>query len=711
MIESRQPRFSKEQVYAFYRSIERWVELANLTAPKYGVSQRARDEWLNWFWKQEPHLAGVVSSAVSIDKNRGWQIVGGKRQVNNYSKVLRNFNPYDFGVNGFPINGDGWRYGIAQQATSYYTTDFGVVTELGRDVEGGRLVALWHVDSTRCELTNSIDKPLKYYPSGEMSETWERDWYMRATSMPSTSENLGGLGYCAVSRCLEAAVEMVAIYQHDQEKLLAKIPKGLLLMRGITEQDWEDAMLANNERLTAKEREYYAGLSILFGDEALDAKLIALSSLPDGFELKTVTDLLMYTYALCFGYDPSEFWPVQFGSLGRGTEAEVQALKATGKGGLDFVLAYQDNLQRELPPTLHFEFEQRNEQGEILEAKVAEQWAKAINEMAKPSSNDYGPTLTNSEKRQLLAQHGLIPDDWTIQEEETVVTDTDSQERERLMDTLEVRRAIAEYPDEDIIRYTWPKEKVDVIYSPEEAQKYFYFVVGNVYRTQDDYERGLRRLARALRRGVIGSFEFVDGIMPLIQRSFRQAWVQGAKDMGFSEEEIEPQDYVPVDKLISAEAMFILGFADWIISMRDQPASYLEPRILQWANRYTEVLNASRAYFGKNKKLLWQVNYLKESCEDCLSLDQQVRRAKFWAENNLHPLSMRLACGPGRRCGCEFQETDKPTSRGRLPRIVGPERSAAKETLVDLDGKEFVLDFEDEDFNWTKFVMTGAVDG
>lgn len=453
MTTSKQPRVSQEKArLSFLHSIIRWVDQANLQAPTYGVgSQRMRDEWLRWFWRQEPHLAGVLKSVVDIDKNRGWQIVGGRNQVNLYSRILRNADPYinSFSDNGVPLAGKGWRYYFSQQSLSFYTADVGAVSEMGRDIEGGPLRALWHTDPTRCELTSGSYQSLNYYPPEGGKQEWTNDDYIREVSMPSTDETLYGLGYCAVSRILETATIMIAVYRHEQERLMAKIPKGIMLMRGITDSMWEDAMDTHAERLTAKEREYYAGLSILFGDEAMDAKLVALSNLPEGFDLKITTDLLMFTYALNFGYDASEFWPVQFGSLGRGTEAEVQALKASGKGGLDFVLNYQDNLQRQLPETLHFEFEQRNEQGEILEAEVAESWARAINEMAKPSSNDFPPTLTNSEKRQLLAQRGLIPNEWTIEEEDHVATDTEDEERH--LDNERVQRAIATFPNEDIV--------------------------------------------------------------------------------------------------------------------------------------------------------------------------------------------------------------------------------------------------------------------
>ncbi|NIV32859.1 MAG: hypothetical protein GWN58_26455, partial [Anaerolineae bacterium] len=63
---------------------------------------------------------------------------------------------------------------------------------------------------------------------------------------------------------------------------------------------------------------------------------------------------------LITGTDASEFWPVQTGALGRGRETEIQHRKAASKGAMEFALAYQEQLQNELPDSLLFEFEQRD---------------------------------------------------------------------------------------------------------------------------------------------------------------------------------------------------------------------------------------------------------------------------------------------------------------------------------------------------------------
>jgi hypothetical protein len=232
--------------------------------------------------------------------------------------------------------------------------------------------------------------------------------------------------------------------------------KGLLLVNNITEAQWKKAMDAREEQLTAKQRDIYGGVEVLAGMGefgSVDAKLIALSSLPDGFNQETMTNLLMNGYALAFGYDPREFWPVSQGSLGTGRETQVQAEKATAKGAGDFRLSFQERFQQELPPTLHFEFDERDDQGELLKAEVRQAQANVIDTMSKAGEKLGTAYLSSEEVRQLWAQEGLIPEEWTLEEEESKATDEEAL-RKRMLELPALRAAAERYSKESIVRYS-----------------------------------------------------------------------------------------------------------------------------------------------------------------------------------------------------------------------------------------------------------------
>jgi hypothetical protein len=294
---------------------------------------------------------------------------------------------------------------------------------------------------------------------------------------------------------------MVAVYRHDQESLGSRAPKGLLLLKGISEGQWETSLDARADKLEGLERDYYGGVQVLAseGIDEIDAKLVALSTLPAGFDLEKFTNLLMYGFALAIGYDPREFWPVSSGALGTATETETQHRKATGKGGLDFALGFQEQLQRPdvLPETLHYEFEQRDEEGELLEIEVKTAQARLVREMVEAGLRDTGAGLVSREEgRMLLAESGIIPPEWTEAEEEVESTDTETARldpektsanrldpaktksnragwRERLLEKPGVQSALSAFPAEPIVSYRWPLQRTLTVWDPERARRSF----------------------------------------------------------------------------------------------------------------------------------------------------------------------------------------------------------------------------------------------
>jgi len=476
---SKQPRFDAKRAYASFLS---FLRMADVDAPPYQVNSQQRDAFLRSVWRLEPHLSGVVNSVALIDSNRGWELVGGRNQVARYADILHSAD-----------GGLGWRMFVRKASLSYWCTDLGAVTEIGRDGKGGPLRALWHVDSARCRLTGQAETPIWYTSGIGGQQAWGPLDFMRVASLPSDDEALFGLGYCAISRIMETVRLLYAVMVHDQEQVAARAPKGLLLLQGISEQQWNESLQARKENLDSMERKYYGGVQVLagMGADQVDAKLVALSQLPQNFDAEQFVSGCMYTFALAFGYDASEFWPVQFGALGRGTETEVQHQKATGKGGVDFALSWQEGLQRELPATLHWEFEQRDDQGALVEESVKAAKLNTVAAAYQAGIMQGVPLISRQEARSLLAEAGIIPDSWTLEAENVTETDTSGPEDEsetpeetpgtdtqgspdeapqpapaqpvaqqrqaieRALETPEVRRAMAVWPREPIVKYTW----------------------------------------------------------------------------------------------------------------------------------------------------------------------------------------------------------------------------------------------------------------
>ena len=423
-IDSKQPRF-KVDYSSFWSAVSDWLRMADLEEPSYASQSMTRDRWLAEFWRAEPHLAGVVNSSMLIQQNRGWTVTGGRNTVNRTIRILHNWEV-------FPTQ-HGWRPGMGTAALGFYSTDMGAVEEQEKEVENGPLKRLIHTDPTRCELTSSYEFPLRYHPSGYSSQLWQQGDFLRVADMTSIQEGFNGLGFCSVSRVLDLAKIMRAIYQHDQEQLLARAPRGILMLENIEEEQWEKALQARKAKLDSLEQKYFGSVLTLAGGmgEQPKATLVALSQLPANFDQLTFTNLLMYGYALCFGFDAAEFWPVAFSSIGRGSVDQVQHMKATTKGGLAFSLAFQEQLQRALPVTVEFQFDQRDDEGELLEAEKSAKWAQLATDLNRPPELGAPPLLSWEEARSFLVLHGVIPEDWTVQEEDSFATDQETSEIDR----------------------------------------------------------------------------------------------------------------------------------------------------------------------------------------------------------------------------------------------------------------------------------------
>jgi len=461
MVKSKQPHL-KENLESFSRATYKWMAMEDIVIPPYTADSRKRDEYLRSFALRENHLASVINSVCSIDKNRKWLMTGGRNQVRRSVEIAHAWK--------VAPSLDGWRTGFGVASESFYLTDMGSVIELGRQGKNGPLRAMYHVDPAKCKLMQNNKTPLVYYPPKGKLQKWKMNDFMRVPSFPSTKEEFAGLGYCAVSRCIDLAMIMLAVYQHDKEQLGAQTPRGILTINGITQAQWETAMKARTEELGQKGNKYYAGITAIasMGPVPIDIKLTALSQIPKDFKRKEFTDLLMYAYALAFGYDPIEFWPTQYGGLGSGKEAEVQHQKATGKGGMDFVNQFQEQFQLELPASVEFEFTQRDSAGDLLDAEVALRVAKFVSEMTTKFLDDGKGILTRDQALEYLVNLGELPPEITAKIEDDKIADSDKSRmyyrRQELIEKSRIRLAIERFPDEPIIEYSFPADKEKIIW-------------------------------------------------------------------------------------------------------------------------------------------------------------------------------------------------------------------------------------------------------
>lgn len=662
---SKQPRFSEVNPRNFFNSLLRFAKSNIQKEPEYGSVER--DLWLRTIWPQEPYLAGVINSVTNIDKNRGWTITGGRNQVNRFVDILHNRFYYAPDLSG-------WRMSFGGSSLSYWTSDMGSVTEIGRlDSMQGPLDSMYFVDPARCRLTGSFEMPLEYKPDKGNKQQWRRDDYFRVVSLPNTDESLYGLGLCALSRCIELVKIMIGIYQYDNEMLLNQAPRGLLLLKGITEEQWENAMTARKARLEGDEQKYYGAIHVLAALDPgveLEAQMIALSQLPAEFNQKTFTDLLLYGYALCFGYDPREFWPVSSGSLGTATETEAQHRKGGAKGGLDFVLSFAEALNTELPDTILFEFEERDLDGELHQAEVEQAQANVVMTMYEK-----GTGIISLEQAQVLAaERGLIDPDWTMEQEDTVATD---EGEERSLHPR-IERAMYQYPNEPIIKYTFKNNQyyTRTIHNPHQR-------IFPVLRQAPSYQQQLTTLAEQANNGDIDQAAFTDRLDSLTIAALVDALVRGYDDdneargllrdaaqlilENDSQEAMQAGLETLTDDVILSEA-FSQFELDRLNERLDLASQSTLPRDIfiagatvnvahhvgMWNNAVENMHNVGKIAGHTEALYRWEVGNTEKSCSDCAGNDGQIMTGAEWA-GGLLPKDPGLECG-GFNCQCELVE-------------------------------------------------------
>ena len=131
-----------------------------------------------------------------------------------------------------------------------------------------------------------------------------------------------------------------------------------------------------------------------------------------------------------------------------------------------------------MPPTLAYEFEQRDDEGELQAFNVQKAKLDVAATAYQAGLMQGAPLLSREEARILLAQAGVIPPEWTQTEEDITASDTEgieseeeevapnNQEAQRALDSDPVRRAMRVFPREPIERHHWPTKRVQTLWIP-----------------------------------------------------------------------------------------------------------------------------------------------------------------------------------------------------------------------------------------------------
>jgi hypothetical protein len=193
-------------------------------------------------------------------------------------------------------------------------------------------------------------------------------------------------------------------------------------------------------------------------------------------------------------------------------------------------------------------------------------------------------------------------------------------------------------------------------------------------RTKASYLQNLRAVVRGLWTGVTDEFETAASFEASIRRGLTQAWHEGIGELGLTPADMSEDEQRALRARIARETSYIDGFIDAIMAGSKENGGALAPllqRAAMWAERWEEVKAEALMMVQQDPPLEWHLNPLKENCSSCAKLNGKVKRASYWNQSGVLPGvagAGYLEC-QGYRCGCELLPTDKPLSKGPLPRL------------------------------------------
>lgn len=331
-----------------------------------------RDKSLADIWKESNHLSIAVYNTQAKIVGIAPRIVPRNTSITEHIEQAEELNHILFTSAGF---GRGWEVEYAKYVESLITQDNGAFMEIigEGDVTGpiiGLPLAVRHLDSSRCTRTGNPKFPVKYMDDDGKWYAIHRTRIIYASQMPSAFKSMNGVGFCAVSRCVEIAQNLVDITRYKQERLGSRPHNQMLIGKGITGRQLMLALRQTEEELSSRGFTRYAR-TVAIGSENTEIGVDKLDlNHMDPFDEETSVNLGMFAISAAFGMDADELWPVGGKSSGK-QEANIKRMRSRGRlpAQITSELTSQFNY-KVLPQHLMLEFDFQDDEEDMQRANI-----------------------------------------------------------------------------------------------------------------------------------------------------------------------------------------------------------------------------------------------------------------------------------------------------------------------------------------------------
>lgn len=380
-----------------------------------------RDGELRDFWKKGDHIGGAIYTLRTKVTTLPFQIIpkdaGIKAHVRQADEFERILHDSEFG--------EGWTVAIGRFVEDLLTQDNGGFLEVigAGDPAGpitGPALGVAHLDASRCQRTGSPEYPVIYYDLGGNRYKLHYTRVIAVSQMTSPIAHMYGVGFCAVSRAINTAQNLIDIAVYKQEKLGSRPPRQMLVGSGIGAQEIIDAFALAESNMDAANLGRYSKM-VVVGSKSRDIKLdkIDLASVPDGFDEEKSVTLGMFAIALAFGVDARELWPASASGATK-ADAMVQHLKARGKAFGSVINEIRVQFQRKvLPAHLELVFDQQDDEQDAQKAEIVDKRSQSrqrdiqsgvITERAARVQMLEDGEINESQFNEMEAGDGRLPD-------------------------------------------------------------------------------------------------------------------------------------------------------------------------------------------------------------------------------------------------------------------------------------------------------------
>jgi hypothetical protein len=342
---------------------------------------QARDIELRRFWKNSDHLAGTVNTLRDMMVAMPVRVVARDQTIKSYVREARIYTDIVNHQTESRSNfiSQGWPVGFGPFIEDFYTIDNGafmIADGPGRGDEPlkGPPTRLIHLDGCQCWRTQNKEYPIVYTDIDGANYQLHKSRVISLVAQSTPINSMYGVGFCAVSRCINIAQNLTDIGRYKQEKMGSRPHRGILAIEN-NESGTKDAEVVSKALGAADEMMDNLNLTRYSRVPVVSIRgvirLIDFASLPDGYDELESVQLGMAVLALAFGVDVRQL-AFAIGVSGQTrADAEVQHLKMHGKSpGVVRAQVKQQLESKFLPPYLELIFDYQDDAQDEAAAKI-----------------------------------------------------------------------------------------------------------------------------------------------------------------------------------------------------------------------------------------------------------------------------------------------------------------------------------------------------